>query len=147
MYTLLIDANATTVCDPFDGHVLACVFAAAVDECHAGGSFTDALGICGSHSAAISTDTFPGALERLEDFELDVEPVVTEDETLLTGASVALSDRAIATQFAAVLSCRAPSHARQITFGRILDSRIRGELSKTHGRAILPHWRGETIRI
>ena len=48
MYLLLSKANATTACDPFDGHVLACVFAAAVNESHAGGSFTDALGICGS---------------------------------------------------------------------------------------------------
>jgi nitrogen fixation protein NifQ len=83
MYTQLIDANATTVCDPFDGHVLACVFAVAVDECRAGGSFTDALGICGSALRRNIERYFPGALEVLETFKLDVEPTVTEDEKCL----------------------------------------------------------------
>jgi nitrogen fixation protein NifQ len=83
MYTQLIDANAATVCDPFDGHVLACVFAAAVDECRAGGSITDALGICGSALRRNIERYFPGTLERLEMFKLDVEPIVNEDEKCL----------------------------------------------------------------
>jgi nitrogen fixation protein NifQ len=83
MYKQLIDANATTACDPFDGHVLACVFAAAVDECHAGGSFTDALGICGLALRRNIERYFPGALGHLETFGLDVEPTVNEDERCL----------------------------------------------------------------
>ena len=83
MYTQLIDANAGTACDPFDGHVLACVFAAAVDECRAGGSFTDALGICGSALRSNIEGYFPGTVERLEMFKLDVEPAVNEDEKCL----------------------------------------------------------------
>jgi nitrogen fixation protein NifQ len=83
MYTQLIGANAATACDPFDGHVLACVFAAAADECHAGGSFTDALGICGSVLRRNIERYFPGALGRMEAFGLDVEPAVNEDERCL----------------------------------------------------------------
>lgn len=80
MYDYLRHSNANTSCESFDGHVLACVFAAAVGECNAGGSFTDALGIFGDSIRRNIDRYFPGALERLEEFELDVEPVVTEDE-------------------------------------------------------------------
>ena len=83
MYTYLIKANAVTACDSFDGHVLACVFAAAVDECHAGGSFTDALGICGLALRRNIERYFPRTLEHLEMFNLDVEPTVNEDEKCL----------------------------------------------------------------
>ena len=83
MYTHLVQANATTACDPFDGHVLACVFAAALDECRAGGSFTDSLGIYGSALRRNIERYFPGALGRLEAFGLDVEPAVNEDERCL----------------------------------------------------------------
>jgi len=83
IYTQLINANAATACDPFDGHVLACIFAAAVDECRFGGSFTDALGICGSALRRTIERYFPGALEGLEMFKLDVEPTVNEDEKCL----------------------------------------------------------------
>ncbi len=82
-YTYLIGANAGTACDPFDGHVLACVFAAAVEECRVGGLFTDALGICGSGLRRNIEEYFPGTLKRLEMFKLDVEPNVNEDEKCL----------------------------------------------------------------
>jgi len=83
MYTQLVNANAATACDPFDGHVLACVFAAAVDECGAGGSFTDALGICGLALRSNIDLYFPGTLEGLEILNLDAEPAVNEDERCL----------------------------------------------------------------
>jgi len=83
MYTHLIQANVATACDPLDGHVLACVFAVAVDECRAGGSFTDALGICGSALRHNIERYFPGTLQNLETFKLDVEPTVYEDEKCL----------------------------------------------------------------
>ncbi|MGA2887554.1 MAG: nitrogen fixation protein NifQ [Terracidiphilus sp.] len=82
-YTYLIEANAASACDPFDGHVLACVFAAAQDEYRAGGTFTDALGICGSALRNLIASYFPGTLERLETFKLDAEPTVNEDEKCL----------------------------------------------------------------
>jgi nitrogen fixation protein NifQ len=78
-----MQANATTACDPFDGHVLACVFAAAADECRTGGSFTDALGICGSALRRSIEKYFPGTLEGLEVFKIDAEPTINEDEKCL----------------------------------------------------------------
>jgi nitrogen fixation protein NifQ len=83
MYEYLVHANATAACDPFDGHVLACIFAAAVDECDAGNSFTDALGICGSALRRNIDRYFPGTSERMEIFGLDIEPTVNEDERCL----------------------------------------------------------------
>jgi len=83
MYNFLRQANAKTECDPFDGHVLACIFAAGVDECNTGGSFTDAIGICGASLRRNIDKYFPGTLERLEGFRLDVEPVVSENERCL----------------------------------------------------------------
>jgi nitrogen fixation protein NifQ len=83
IYAYLIEANATTACDPFDGHVLACVFAAAIDECRVGGPITDALGICGSALRRNIEQYFPGTLERMEMFKLDAEPTVNEDEKCL----------------------------------------------------------------
>jgi nitrogen fixation protein NifQ len=83
MYAHLIRANAATACDPFDGHVLACVFAAATDECRAGGSITDALGIGGSALRDHIERYFPGALKSLECFHLDVKPIINDDERCL----------------------------------------------------------------
>ena len=83
VYTHLMQANATTACDPFDGHVLASVFTAAVYECRAGGSFTDALGICGSTLRRNIEVHFPGTLEGLEMFKLDAQPIINEDDKCL----------------------------------------------------------------
>jgi nitrogen fixation protein NifQ len=83
MYTQLIEAHVATACDAFDAHVLACVFAAAADECRAGGSFTDALGICGPALRRNIERYFPGTSKRLEIFTLDAELSVNEDERCL----------------------------------------------------------------
>jgi nitrogen fixation protein NifQ len=83
IYHVLLKANATAACEPFDGHVLACIFAAGVSEVHAGGSFTDALGICGSALRHSIERYFPGTLQQLEAFDLDEEPVVEDDERCL----------------------------------------------------------------
>jgi nitrogen fixation protein NifQ len=83
IYQILRQANAATNCDPFDGHVLACIFAAGVDESLAGGSLTDALGICGSALRRNIEKYFPKTLANLEPFGLDIEPVVEEDERCL----------------------------------------------------------------
>jgi nitrogen fixation protein NifQ len=83
IYKILRQANGTTDCDPFDGHVLACIFAAGVDDCLAGGSFTDALGICCSSLRRNIERYFPGTLKLLEPFDLDREPVIEEDERCL----------------------------------------------------------------
>jgi nitrogen fixation protein NifQ len=67
-------------CEPFDGHVLACIFAAAIGECDPGASLTTALGISGSELRHAIDKYFPGTLAQFEPFGLDAEPVVEEDE-------------------------------------------------------------------
>jgi nitrogen fixation protein NifQ len=83
VYVMLRQSNATTACDPFDGHLLACVFAACVDEQYAGGSFTAALGICGQALRRNIDKYFPGTLPQLEFFGLDSEPEIGEEERCL----------------------------------------------------------------
>ena len=83
IYEMLRQANATTACDPFDGHVLACVFASAVDEHREGGSFTGALGICGQALRRNIDKYFPGTMRQMESFGLDEEPEIGEDERCL----------------------------------------------------------------
>jgi nitrogen fixation protein NifQ len=83
VYTLLRNANTLSACEPFDGHVLACVFASAADESRTGGSFTGALGICGASLRRNIHRYFPGCLQKLEPFGLDVEPSVDENELCL----------------------------------------------------------------
>jgi nitrogen fixation protein NifQ len=80
LYAYLMQANAATECNPFDGHILACVFAAAADECQAGGSFTNAVGICGSTLRNHIERYFPGSLEQLRSFGLEGEITVSDDE-------------------------------------------------------------------
>lgn len=82
-YHFLRQANATTACEPFDGHVLASIFAAAVEETQAGGSFTSALGIGGPALRHNVERYFPGTLPQLTALRLDEEPVVEEDERCL----------------------------------------------------------------
>jgi nitrogen fixation protein NifQ len=83
IYQLLHLANAATVCDPFDGHVLACILAASVSECHTGGSFTNALGVHGDALRELIDRYFPGTQEKLEPFGLDSVPIISEDERCL----------------------------------------------------------------
>ena len=79
-YSYLRQANAATACEPFDGHVLACIFAVGIGECKSGGSLTDALGLSGSELRRIVDRYFPGASERLEALGLGGEPIVEDDE-------------------------------------------------------------------
>lgn len=83
LYIHLREANATTACDPFDGHVLACIFAVGISESKRRVTLTDALGFSGSELRRIIARYFPGALERLEVCGLDSEPTVDEDERCL----------------------------------------------------------------
>jgi nitrogen fixation protein NifQ len=83
VYELLRNASAAVVCDPFDAHVMACIYAVAANECSSGGSFTDALGISGAPLRQNIERYFPGTLEQLEAFELDKAPNVSEDERCL----------------------------------------------------------------
>lgn len=83
MYMLLHQCNAASGCDAFDGHVLACMFAAGVAETGPGGPLTEALGICGPALRCHIDRYFPGALDLLEPFGLDREIVVGDDERCL----------------------------------------------------------------
>lgn len=83
MYQMLRQANAATSCETFDGHVLACIFAAAVSESQAGGSFTDAIGISGVALRSHIEQYFPGCQEQLESLGLDSKPAIGEDELCL----------------------------------------------------------------
>ncbi len=83
MYALLRHANASTASDPFDGHVLACIFTAALNECGSGGSLPDTVGVAGLELRRNIARFFPDALEWLEAFGLDIEPAVGEDERCL----------------------------------------------------------------
>jgi nitrogen fixation protein NifQ len=83
IYTHLRQANAATACEPFDGHALACIFAAGIDEYKSGVSLTDALGVSGSELRRIISIYFPGAEERLQVFGLDCEPIVDDEERCL----------------------------------------------------------------
>lgn len=83
VYNMLRRCNAATTCDPFDGHLLACIFAACVDEQSEGRSFTNALGICGQALRSTVDKYFPGSLPLLEVLELDSEPETGEDERCL----------------------------------------------------------------
>jgi len=83
VYEVLRQSNAATACDPFDGHLLACIFAACVDERNGGVSFTDAFGICGNALRRNIDKYFPGTLQQWEFLELDKEPNIGEDERCL----------------------------------------------------------------
>lgn len=83
VYALLSQCTAASGCDSFDGHVLACIFAAGAMETGPGGSLTDALGISGKVLRCMCEQYFPGSLIYLEAFGLDGEPAVEEDEKCL----------------------------------------------------------------
>jgi len=52
-------------------------------ECLAGGSFPDAVGICGSTLRSNIERYFPGSLEQLESFCLEGDITISEDERCL----------------------------------------------------------------
>ena len=83
IYTYLRQANAAAACEPFDGHVLACIFAAGIIDYKSGVSLTDALGVSGSELRRMIATYFPGAEGRLEVFGLDGEPIVDDEERCL----------------------------------------------------------------
>jgi nitrogen fixation protein NifQ len=83
MYEILLQAIAATGCETFDGHVLACIFAAAARDIRSGGSLTEGLGISGTALRCEIEQYFPGARMQLESLGLDAEPAMGEDELCL----------------------------------------------------------------
>jgi nitrogen fixation protein NifQ len=83
MYTLLSQYLAPTASDPFDGHVLACVFAIGVTESTSEVSLAEALGISGKALRGVISHYFPGAIGQLETFGLDRDVSVADEEQSL----------------------------------------------------------------
>jgi nitrogen fixation protein NifQ len=82
---LLLNRSLASPCDPFDGHVLACTFAIAVEECSSGHSLADALGISGDALRGVIARYFPDTQDCLESFGLDsTMPVQDEEQSLRT---------------------------------------------------------------
>ncbi len=84
MYVLLNRSlRLAPACDSFDGHVLACAFAIAVEESAPDRSLPEALGISGKTLRGAVATCFPGAKGNLEPYELDSEIVVGDEEQSL----------------------------------------------------------------
>lgn len=82
-YTALRQSPAASVCDPFDGHVLACLFSIGVAESASGASLAEAVGISGEALRVVIDQYFPGAIRHLESFGLDSEVIVEDEEQSL----------------------------------------------------------------
>lgn len=82
VYTLLSRSLASR-CDPFDGHVLACVFAISAEEASPGRSLAESIGVSGKSLRGAIAEYFPDALSHLEAFGLDSEIVVADEEQSL----------------------------------------------------------------
>ena len=83
MYMLLSKSLAVSACDPFDGHVLACLFAIGAAESTLDSTLADALGISGKALRGAIDQYFPSAIGHLESFGLDREILVEDEERSL----------------------------------------------------------------
>ena len=129
IYSYLRQANAATASEPFDGHVLACIFAAGISECKAGVSLTDTLGFSGSELRRNIARYFPGAQEQLEAFGLDGEPIVDDDERCVR--ELLLRFRTVPAQYTSLLSILIARRAtRPNHLWQDLGLTNRGELSR-----------------
>jgi nitrogen fixation protein NifQ len=81
-YTLL-NRSLSLECDPFNGHVLACVFAIAAQEISPSRSLAESIGVSGKFLRGAIAEHFPDALTHLEDLGLDSEVVVDDEEQSL----------------------------------------------------------------
>lgn len=82
-YTLLSQSLAPSSCDPFDGHVLACLFAIGVAESRSAGSLAEALGISGKVLRGVIEHYFPCMVSHLDAFDLDRQICVEDEEQSL----------------------------------------------------------------
>ena len=80
---ILLNRSLAPECDPFDSHVLACVFAIAAEESAPDRSLAQALGVSGKSLRGIIAQYFPDALDHLKAFGLDSELVVEDEEQSL----------------------------------------------------------------
>ena len=80
---MLLNRSLTPACDPFDGHVLACVLAVAAEESAPDRSLAQAFGVSGKSLRGVIAQYFPDALDHLIAFGLDSELVVEDEEQSL----------------------------------------------------------------
>lgn len=83
LYTQLVQSKAASLYDAFDAHVLASIFTAAAMEIDPGGSLAEELGISGNELRRVIATYFPDAATLLEDFGLDNEATVGDEEQSL----------------------------------------------------------------
>ena len=137
IYALLSDCNPASGCDAFDGHVLACIFAAGVMETGPGRSLTDSLGVSGKVLRDSCEQYFPGALVHLEPFGPDGEPAVDEDEQCLR--ELLARSRTVASPLSSLLSILiARRSTRPNHLWQDLGLSNRGELSRLMSRHFAP---------
>ena len=80
---ILLNRSLAPACDPFDGHVLACVLSIAAEESAPDCSLAQALGVSGKSLRGMIAQYFPDALDHLKAFGLDSELVVEDEEQSL----------------------------------------------------------------
>jgi nitrogen fixation protein NifQ len=138
MYAHLSQSNpSSSVCDSFDAHVLASMFAVSAVEIDSGGSLAEALGISGKELRCIIETYFPDAATTLESFGLDREITVADDEQCLR--TLLLRSRTtsapLSSLFATIIARRAtrPNHLWQD-----LGLANRSELSRLMQRHFAP---------
>ena len=137
IYELLMQHNAASRCDPFDGHILACIFAAGAMETGLDRSLTDALGLSGKAFRRACEQYFPGALVSLEPFGLGGEPVVDEDEQCLRNLLArSRSTAGTVSSLLSMLIARRSTRANHLW--QDLGLRDRGELSALMSRHFAP---------
>src|SRR6266568_3296802 len=83
IYDWLIGAPGRLSCDPNDAHVVASIIAMAVREAKAGPTLTEGLGLGGAKLRGLISALFPHALSLLEQFDLDANVSISEDERCL----------------------------------------------------------------
>jgi nitrogen fixation protein NifQ len=83
MYMLLSKSLAASACDPFDSHVLACLFAISAAESASDCTLAEALGLSGKALRGAIDQYFPSAISHLESFGLDCEIAVEDEERSL----------------------------------------------------------------
>ncbi len=143
MYLHLRQASAAALCEPFDGHVLASIFAAGVAGCTAGGSLPHAVGIGGDELRRTIDTYFPGAIASLEGYGLDELPVVEDDERCLR--ELLWRSRTSAAPLTSLLSVLVSRRAAEPNhLWQDLGLANRGELSRLMQRHFAPLARRNT---
>jgi len=142
-YVALREACTETVNDPFDRHVIACIFAIAAREAASGGTLCSGLGMSGPDLRSVIEETFPTMLSMLIPMGLDGDVACMEDERCVRELLRRFRSRAgaVNTLLTTLIARRAgrPNHLWQD-----LGLANRGELSSLMMRHFAPLARRNT---